>query len=206
MRPLRTTAWFLMTFLAIGVAGYAVIFLLMPSLNSQVGPDRMARMPLALIAHVAGGLVAMVIGPFQLHRGLRSRALGLHRALGRVYVLAVMAGGLGGLWLAFFSQLGMVTHVGFGLLALAWLISTAMAWRRIVAGDRIAHREWMIRSFALTLAAVTLRIYLPLSLVAGVPFEAGYKVIAWACWVPNLLIAEAVIRVGRLNSKSLVAV
>ena len=52
----------------------------------------------------------------------------------------------------------------------------------------------MIRSYALTLAAVTLRIYLPLSQVSQIPFEVAYPIIAYACWVPNILIAEWMIR------------
>jgi len=48
----------------------------------------------------------------------------------------------------------------------------------------------MTRSYALTFAAVTLRIYLPLSQVAGIPFEPAYQTIAWLCWVPNLIVAE----------------
>ena len=48
----------------------------------------------------------------------------------------------------------------------------------------------MIRSCSLTLAAVTLRIYLPLSQLAGIPFAEAYQAVAWACWVPNLVVAE----------------
>jgi hypothetical protein len=48
----------------------------------------------------------------------------------------------------------------------------------------------MTRSFALTLAAVTLRIWLPLSAVAGIPFPDAYQVVAWLCWVPNLIVTE----------------
>jgi hypothetical protein len=48
----------------------------------------------------------------------------------------------------------------------------------------------MIRSYALTLAAVMLRIYLPLSQVFAIPFEPAYQTIAWLCWVPNLVVAE----------------
>jgi uncharacterized membrane protein len=120
-------------------------------------------------------------------------------------VAAVLVGGLGGLWLALFSDQGMVTHVGFGLLAVLWLWTTAMALIRIRQRDQASHREWMIRSFALTLAAVTLRIYLPALLVSGVSFPVTYKVVAWACWVPNLLIAEAVIRAGRGQGRVLMA-
>lgn len=48
----------------------------------------------------------------------------------------------------------------------------------------------MVRNFALTLAAVTLRIYLPASMIAGIEFEVAYPYIAWLCWVPNLVAAE----------------
>src|SRR5690606_4566607 len=44
--------------------------------------------------------------------------------------------------------------------------------------------------FALTLAAVTLRICLPASMLAGLPYEAAYRAIAWLCWVPNLVAAR----------------
>ena len=70
---------------------------------------------------------------------------------------------------------------------------TVTAVVRIRQGDRAAHRRWMIRSFALTLAAVTLRLYLPASLAAGLPFETAYPAIAWLCWVPNLIVAEVVV-------------
>ena len=48
----------------------------------------------------------------------------------------------------------------------------------------------MVRGFALSFAAVTLRILLPGAMAAGVPFELAHPAIAWLCWVPNLLLAE----------------
>jgi hypothetical protein len=64
------------------------------------------------------------------------------------------------------------------------------AYRAIRARQVQRHHVWMLRSFALTLAAVTLRIYLPISQLAGASFENAYAAIAWLCWVPNLLFAE----------------
>jgi hypothetical protein len=52
----------------------------------------------------------------------------------------------------------------------------------------------MIRSYALAAAAITLRIYLPLSFVFHVPFSTGYPAIAWLCWIPNALAAEVYVR------------
>jgi uncharacterized membrane protein len=120
----------------------------------------------------------------------------VHRWIGRTYVAAVAVGGAGALALAPLSQHGLVTHVGFGLLAVVWLLATGTAYWRIRSGDIRAHRRWMIRSYALTFAAVTLRIYLPLSAVAGVSFPDAYQVVAWLCWVPNLVVAEWLV-IGR---------
>jgi hypothetical protein len=84
----------------------------------------------------------------------------------------------------------MVAHVGFGLLASFWLLTTIRGFLFIRAGHDIDHRAWMIRSYSLTFAAVTLRIYLPLSLAIGLPFDVAYPAISWVCWVPNLIVAE----------------
>jgi hypothetical protein len=56
----------------------------------------------------------------------------------------------------------------------------------------------MIRSYALCLAAVTLRLWLPVGLAQGVRFEVMYPLVAWLCWVPNLMLAEWVVIPSRL--------
>jgi Predicted membrane protein (DUF2306) len=89
-----------------------------------------------------------------------------------------------------------VSTAGFGLLAGLWLAST---WKALDAArnGRIAeHRRWMIRSFALTFAAVTLRLYLPFAFISPIGYVATYRLIGFACWVPNLAFAE-VFLVGR---------
>ena len=86
-----------------------------------------------------------------------------------------------------------VTEVGSMAAALGWL-ATCAAWFRIRGGDVAGHRAWMTRSFLLAMAAVTLRLYLPVAGLLGIPFESSYPVIAWMCWVPNLLVAEVLVR------------
>ena len=150
-------------------------------------------MPAALYAHLIGSLWALVAGPFQLNQRLRAASLTRHRWLGRSYVIGVMLGGSGGLALAPFAETGSVARLGFATLGALWIAFTAMAFVRIRNGDRTAHRRWMIRSYALTLAAVALRLYLPISYLAGIPFETAYPVIAWLAWIPNLIVAELVV-------------
>jgi hypothetical protein len=96
--------------------------------------------------------------------------------------------------MAFHAFGGLPARIGFASLALSWLYTGFCAYRAIRSGNVLSHRRWMVRNFALTFAAVTLRIWLPLSMVAGIPFEVAYPVIAWLSWVPNLLTAELLLR------------
>ena len=83
---------------------------------------------------------------------------------------------------------------GFITLGAAWIVATGLAVRFILRGDAIRHRRWMIRSFALTAAAITLRIYLPLIFVFHWSFSIAYPAIAWLCWIPKALAVEVYLR------------
>lgn len=179
-----------MTVFAVMIAAYALMVLLVPGAGAEFNTELRALVPVAFFVHVGGALVALALGPWQLNTRLRNRGLNRHRWIGRAYVVSVLVGGIGGLVLAPRSQAGLVTHIGFGLLGVLWLLATLQAYLSIRARDQVRHRMWMIRSYSLTLAAVMLRIYLPLSEIAGIPFDAAYQAIAWACWVPNLIVAE----------------
>jgi uncharacterized membrane protein len=203
----RRAAWVGMAVLASGIAVYAMLVLVVPGFGAPLVDGLRGTARWALAAHLAGSVIALGAGPWQLNAQLRNRAIGFHRLLGRAYVVGVLVGGAGGLILSPRSQEGVVTHVGFGLLAVCWLACTLMGYREIRRGDDLAHRAWMIRSFSLTLAAVTLRIYLPLELVAGLSFHDAYRIVSWLCWVPNLAVGEWFVRAGRAGSQtSLIAV
>jgi uncharacterized membrane protein len=187
---MRRFGWGLMTALALIIAAYAFALLFIPGMRAPFLQRRFATVPVAAYLHLAGSGLALALGPFQLNARLRNRLLRVHRWLGRTYVISVMLGGSAAFALATRSEAGLPTHAGFGLLAVLWLFTTGNAYRHIRASDRVSHRRWMIRSYALTFAAVTLRIYLPLSQMAGIPFDPAYQAISWFCWVPNLIIAE----------------
>jgi uncharacterized membrane protein len=186
----RRTAWFAMTFLALAVAVYAATVLMLPELRPIFIRERLTTMPVAVYLHLFASALALAVGPFQFLGSLRARALAVHRWLGRVYLGGSVLGGLAGLALSTVSQGGLVAHLGFGLLAIGWVATSAAAYAAIRAGNVPSHRRWMTRSFALALAAVTLRLYIPLSALLGIPFGLAYPAIAWLCWVPNLIAAE----------------
>ena len=184
--------------LSLGVAGYAIaVYGFMP-LGALLHPDMRAvfeTYPLGIYAHVFGSAVALALGPFQFASQLRARHPRLHRLSGRLYLgVGVLVGGLAGLFMALHAFGGLPARAGFAGLAVAWLATGLLAYRAIRARDTQAHRRWMVRTFALTFAAVMLRLYLPASVASGVPFEAAYPAIAWLCWVPNLVVAELLVR------------
>lgn len=88
-----------------------------------------------------------------------------------------------------------VVTSGFLVLAILWLVSTALAIRAISRGDRRTHGSWMIISFSLVFAAVTLRVWLGVLMAFGTDaFEFWYPALGWLSWVPNLAVALLIVR------------
>jgi uncharacterized membrane protein len=148
----------------------------------------------ALIVHAVSASLALLLGPWQFLPGFRQRHLQLHRLIGRTYALSLLTAAVSAIWIAPHAAAGRISAAGFLSLAVGWLFTTSMGIAAIRRHDVATHRRWMIRSYALTAAAITLRLYLP-----GIPlfhwsFQIAYPAISWLCWVPNLLAAEAWIR------------
>ncbi len=147
--------------------------------------------------HVGAAATALLIGPLQFLSRLRARRRALHRWFGRIYVAACLIGAIAALPLALGASTGPITTAGFGTLAILWVFTTWLAWRYARRRRFAEHRSWMIRSFALTFAAVTLRLYLPIALALPFAFESSYRAISFLCWVPNILVAELYLRAAR---------
>lgn len=192
---MRLTGFVALTLLSLGVVGYAVAMYGLLPLGAAVHPDMRSTFELhdrwAIYMHVFASAVALALGPFQFGARLRAARPDLHRWSGRLYLgIGVLLGGLAGLLVAFDAFGGPIARVGFAWLALAWLFTGFKAFLAIRARDVASHRRWMVRNFALTFAAVTLRLWLPALVASGVTMAVAYPAIAWLCWVPNLVVAE----------------
>ena len=180
--------------LALLVAAYAFLaYALLPP-GAEVAPEMQAvyrAHPVLIYGHVFAAALALALGPWQFSTRLRSARPKVHRWIGRIYLgVGVGVGGVLGLLLSRYAHGGPVAQIGFAVLAVAWLYTGLRGWLAIRAGQVGQHRQWMVRNQALTLAAVSLRIYVGVTVAAHWPFEPAYAAIAWLCWVPNLLLAE----------------
>lgn len=158
---------------------------------------------LAFWIHVFTSMPALLAGFTQFAPWLLAKRPKLHRLMGRVYVFTVcFVTGPSSLVMAFYANGGITSRIAFATLALLWLATTAMGWRTALRRDWGSHRKWMIRSYALTLSAITLRIwkYLIVFAFAPPPMDV-YRVVAWLGFVPNILFAEWWIRRGRKKDK-----
>ena len=148
----------------------------------------------AFAAHIVFGGAALLLSPIQLSGWVRARIPRLHRVTGRVVLFSIVVAGTGGLLLAGVNVAGPVGTAGFGALAVLWVTFALLGLRAILRRDVMAHRRWMLRTFAMTYAAVTLRLWL----LALVPllgdFRSAYLLVPFLCWVPNLVVVELLLR------------
>jgi hypothetical protein len=152
--------------------------------------------------HIGCGIAAMCLGLFQFIASLRHARPAVHRFLGLGYVMAVIVGGMSGLPLSFYLLDAVpdwmrsdvyLASAGFATLAVVWPAVTTMAFVRARQRRYDSHRAWMIRSYCLTFAAVTVRLVAgPLILISqNVIFTVSASI--WS-WVLNALFAEWLIR------------
>jgi uncharacterized membrane protein len=193
VKPLPKSLWFLLALLAFVNALEALRYLL-PHVPFPAQLDNFTQRRIALSLHALGGAIALLAGPMQFVPRFRESSWNRHRLVGWIYCGAVLLGWCASLWIAPHSQTGWIASAGFLALGAAWIVATTLAVRFILRGDALSHRRWMIRSFALTAAAITLRMYLPLVFVFHWPFSIAYPAIAWLCWIPNALAAEVYLR------------
>ena len=111
-----------------------------------------------LLLHIASGMVALLDGPAQLWLGLTHQRLRLHRRLGASYMTSVGISSIAALYLVFHTDFGWIFGMGLGSLAVAWLLTTGLAFVAIRRHAIDQHKEWMIRSYVVTCAFVTFRI------------------------------------------------
>ena len=160
-----------------------------------------------LYLHAVGSAIALAIGPLLFSARLQAKHLRWHRRLGKLYIVSILGGGGSGIYLAFEALGGLVSQAGFLALDILWLATTYLGYRRIRQKRIEQHREWMLRSYALTFAGVTLRFWVASLGMLTIPlenfaqfelllddFNRVYRLDAWLCWVPNLIFAEWLIR------------
>ncbi len=159
---------------------------------------RFVSFPLPLIMHIVGATTYALVGILQFVPRFRRQHLTWHRRAGRVLAVAGLLVAISALWITLFYEaqpgtgnLLYVLRLIFGSSMAASLVLGITAVRR---GDIPAHRAWMIRAYAIGLAAGTQAFT---GGIGGALFGTGVvaaDLAKGAAWMINLAIAERAIR------------
>jgi uncharacterized membrane protein len=199
-------AWFVFAFLAVGVSLYPLLYIYYAFQGVDIALRQSKSVELlgstlwnvGFYGHIVFGGIALMTGWSQFSKKLRRKRLNLHRNLGKIYVFAALVSGVCGVYIAFYATGGWITILGFLGLGTIWLYTTITAYAAIRKKDLSLHQGMMIYSYAACFAAVTLRMWLPLLQLALGEFLLAYKIVAWLCWVPNIIFASTLVRKKRL--------
>ena len=192
-RSLAWIGWGTVAVLAVLIGAFALRLLSFnpEAVTEELRPN-LVHHPVLFYAHTTIAPFALLIGVWQFLPATRLSSY--HRWAGRLYVACVAVASIAGFIIATTTESGPLADAGFMILAVLWFTATAIAYFRARAGNFTAHRVWMIRSYALTCAAITLRIILPTGIALGAGFTKSDIAAAWGCWIINLLIAEWIVR------------
>jgi len=154
---------------------------------------------ISFYVHVFTSVIVLLTGLFQFSVYILKKFPGLHRMSGKIYALVILAfSGPSGLIMGFYANGGLPARISFIILASLWLFFTFLGWRYALQRNWKRHTDMMVRSYALTLSAISLRFYAFLIGYFNLPIHPvqAYILISWLSWTLNLLIAEAIIRRG----------
>lgn len=159
---------------------------------------RFAASPLPLVLHIVGAVVYALGGAFQFSARLRSRRPGWHRAAGRVLVVAGLAVAGSALWMTLFypqkEGTGVLLYLLRLLFAGAMVASIVLGFAAIRRRDFVRHRAWMIRAYALALAAGTQAFTVGFGEALFGTGELRGDLYLGSAWFLNLAVAEWAIR------------
>jgi len=158
---------------------------------------------IAFFIHIYASMWVLLAGFTQFSESIRTYYPRLHRAFGYVYVTDVLLiTGPAGLLMGVYANGGLPSKISFVTLAIGWITLTAIALVKAKKGDFVSHRNFMIRSYALTLSAVTLRAWKwSITNTVELPPMDVYRAVAWLGWVPNIIVAEVLIRRHYISEK-----
>lgn len=155
---------------------------------------------LAFYGHIVFGGFALLIGWLQFSKKLRSKNSFLHRTIGKCYIIAVFISGICSLFLALQANGGLISISGFFTMGVIWLATTFLGLMEIKKLNFDLHENYMMYSYASCFSGVTLRVWLPLLVIVTGSFNPAYRIVAWLCWVPNLVVAYIIIRRKKVST------
>lgn len=198
--PLRGSSWFRPKYLIFVFIGLMFAYVLRHNehfLIDSKDPEwpHIATFKWWLLAHGLAGACALLLGPMQFSDRLRKRFTKFHRIIGRFYIAGVFCAAPLGAYIQYFEErLGSGRTFSFATatLAILWITTTAIALAFILKGNVQQHRQWMMRSFAVAIVFLEVRVVGGMSGWENLGDRVN-EAIVWGCTGFSLLFADIII-------------
>jgi len=144
--------------------------------------------------HITAGALCIGTALIQFSRYILKKSKAIHRISGKIYVAVVLfLGAPTGLYMAFFAKGSFWERCLFMFMAGWWFVTTLNGLTTIHKKNMVAHKVWMIRSYAMAMTAVTFRVYYIILYLLDWTLLENYQFSLWVSVVGNMLIAEWII-------------
>jgi hypothetical protein len=195
-------------FVVILYASYLLILLSLPYIYFERNVEFLGTKQLiyhidgwriSFYTHVFTSPLVILSGLFQFNGWILRNKPKLHKLLGYIYLVVVLfISGPAAIVMSFYATGGRAAQTSFVILSFCWILFTLLSFLKVKKGNYLAHTKWNIRSYALTLSAVTLRFYAYLFDVFNVNIgpKETYIFLAYLSWISNLILAELLIYAG----------
>jgi len=162
-----------------------------------VADAKYRALPIIFVVHALSGGVVLISGSLQFNRSILKKKRNIHRFIGRTYVYTAWIASVAALLNAIFFDVSLPAKFAFGAVAILWFATTTIAFLRILKRRIREHREWMIRSFSLSLFFVTFSFWVDGLTGTSLPYDVAYPLAVFLSWALNLMVAEIWIRFSR---------
>jgi hypothetical protein len=144
--------------------------------------------------HIFAGMFCIGAALIQFSRYILKKKKAIHVWSGRIYVFVVLVlGAPTGLFMSFFAKGSFWERGLFMFMAVFWFYTTLKGLTTILKKNVLAHKIWMIRSYAMAMTAVTFRVYHIIFYLLDWDHLANYELSLWISVIGNMLVAEWVI-------------
>ncbi|MGB0863787.1 MAG: DUF2306 domain-containing protein [Saprospiraceae bacterium] len=147
---------------------------------------------IAFFSHVYTSIFVLILGITQFSNYIRTQFSKVHQSFGKLYIaLILLIASPSGLIMAYYANGGFYAQLSFILQAIFWFIFTYKGYQYAKTQDWNKHQAFMLRSYALTLSAISLRLFkwIIVSTIELPPMDT-YQIVAWLGWLFNLMVLE----------------
>lgn len=194
MNTTNKVAWAVFAILAVVIGLYPALYFFIDREFGLLASKEDALLSnlfwnIGFYGHILFGGLALLVGWVQFNKKWRNANLKRHRTIGKIYIISALISGVCAIYIALYATGGIISTLGFMSLGVLWLFFTSRAYLAVRKRDLQLHQGFMIYSYAACFAAVTLRVWLPLLTIIFHDFTMAYRIVAWLCWVPNMIFA-----------------